>query len=541
MTAFAVVVSAMLLIPGKTFVTAMPQDVFIFIDGAYRLAHGQVPHVDFQTPLGALGFVLPYLGLVISGEYGATMPTALALVLLAVTPIAIYVLASRLHYHVALLVGFYVLLLIAAPLVTGHPPSQITMGEWYNRVCWGVLILLLLLYIPPVVASRPTQVVDGVVAGLLVAFLIYTKITYGLVALSFLGVWFILSREGRVSACIALGCVVITGVIVEAAWHLHQAYVSDVAFAARAGQARYNGLLGPFVSGWKQIDELGIAALAVLAVLYFKQLRSRDALFLGFCAVAAFCIISQNTYDRSLAGLVVVCAFAAERLQRAQAEGRQAALLFGRLAATAMLLLFLAEPFVFRTAALWWHFEEAQRAGANRELPAALAGFPVADFRGLKITFAGPTAIASLVEPGLTPERAFLLLRDHSLIYTLDPLGSEEYLYTLGKGVEALGGMISGNDRIFVFDFANPFPFIVGTPPIRGDLYSYDLDRQYSKDVHIPTEKLFSTVTLALVPRFPLEYKDRDALWELYGDYVRQHFVVLADTPYWTVWRRTDR
>ena len=71
-------------------------------------------------------------------------------------------------------------------------------------------------------------------AGLLVAFLIYTKITYGLVALSFLGAWFVLSREGRVSACIALGCVVMTGVIVEAAWHLHQAYVSDVAFAARA-------------------------------------------------------------------------------------------------------------------------------------------------------------------------------------------------------------------------------------------------------------------------------------------------------------------
>jgi hypothetical protein len=238
---------------------------------------------------------------------------------------------------------------------------------------------------------------------------------------------------------------------------------------------------------------------------------------------------------------VVVCAFAAERLERAQAEGRAGALQFGRLAATAMLLLFLAEPFVFRTAALWWHFEEARGVGANRELPAALAGFPAADFRGLKITVAGPTAIASLVEPGLTPERAFLLLRDHSLIYTLDPLGSEEYLYTLGKGVEALGGMISGNDRIFVFDFANPFAFIVGTPPIRGDLYSYDLDRQYSKDVHIPTEKLFSTVTLALVPRFPLEYKDRDALWELYGDYVRQHFAILADTPYWTVWRRTDR
>ena len=354
MAALAIVLSAILLIPGKTFVTVYPEDVFIYIDGAYRLAHGQVPHVDFQTPLGALGFVLQYLGLVISGDYGATMPTALAVMLLAVTPIAIYVLASRLHYHVALLVGFYVLLLIAAPLVTGHPPSA---------ACWW--------------------------------FLIYTKITYGLVALSFLAAWFVLNRDGRVSVCIALGCVVVTGIIVEAAWHLHQGYVNDIAFALRAGQAfalrggdaGYKGLLQPFVSGLRHIDELSVAAVAVLTVLYFKKLTFHDALFVGFCTVAALYIFIQNSADRSLAGLVAVCAFAAERLQRAEAEGQQTALQFGRLAATAMLLILLAEPLVFRTAALWRHFKEAQRAVANHELPAALAGFPMADFRAFQITF----------------------------------------------------------------------------------------------------------------------------------------------------------
>jgi hypothetical protein len=134
-----------------------------------------------------------------------------------------------------------------------------------------------------------------------------------------------------------------------------------------------------------------------------------------------------------------------------------------------------------------------------------------------------------------------VLLRDHSRIGTSDAPGSGEYLHTLGKGVEALSGMISGDDRIFVFDPVNPFPFIVGTPPIRGDLFFYDFGRHYSRSVHIPTEKLFSTVTLALVPKFPFGYRDRDALWELYGDYVRQHFVIGADTPYWTVWRRADR
>jgi hypothetical protein len=238
---------------------------------------------------------------------------------------------------------------------------------------------------------------------------------------------------------------------------------------------------------------------------------------------------------------VAVCAFAAERLQRAEAEGQQTALKFGRLAATAMLLMLLAEPFVFRTVALWRHFREAQRVVADDKLPAALAGLPMADFKDFQITFPGPAAIVSLVEPGLTPERAFVLLRDHSQISTSDKLASGEYLHTLGKGVEALSGMMSGDDRIFVFDQVNPFSFIIGTPPIRGDLFCYDLNRQYSRSVYIPTEKLFSTVTLALVPKFPVEYKDRDALWELYGDYVRKHFAIAADTSYWTIWRRTDR
>lgn len=548
MSALAIVLSAILLIPRKTFATRWAEDVFFFVDGAYRLAQGQVPHVDFHTPLGALGFVLPYLGLVISGDYGATMPTALALVLITATPIAIYVLASRLHYHIALLVGFYVLLLIAAPLVPGHLPSEITMAMWYNRVCWGVFILLVLLYISPFVASREVQVADGIVAGLLVTFLIYTKITYGLVALSFLAIWFVLNREGRVPACIAFCYVAVTGVIVEATWHLHRGYVNDVAFALQAGQAfsvhagpGYKGLLQPFISGFRNIDELSVATVAVLTVLYFRKLKFRDTLFVGFCAVAALYILSQNAGDRSLAGLVVVCAFAAERLQRAEAEGQQTAVQFGRLAATAMLLILLAEPFVFRTTALWRHFQEAQRAVANPELPAALAGFPVADFRDFQITFSGPTAIASLVEPGLTPERAVSLLRGHSHIYSSDPLGSEEYFYTLGKGIEALGDMISAKDRIFVFDQVNPFPFMVGMPTIQGDLFCYELNRTYSRSVHSPTEKLFSTVTLALVPKFPLGYKDKDALWELYGDYVRKHFAIVADTPYWIIWRRVDR
>ncbi len=45
-----------LALPGQTVTTKYVNDLFVFLDGAHRIASGQVPNVDFHTSLGPLSF-----------------------------------------------------------------------------------------------------------------------------------------------------------------------------------------------------------------------------------------------------------------------------------------------------------------------------------------------------------------------------------------------------------------------------------------------------------------------------------------------------
>ena len=41
--------------------TRWVQDIFIPLEGVIHLKHGQLPHVDFGTPVGVLYYVIQYL------------------------------------------------------------------------------------------------------------------------------------------------------------------------------------------------------------------------------------------------------------------------------------------------------------------------------------------------------------------------------------------------------------------------------------------------------------------------------------------------
>jgi len=76
--AAAALFALLLAAPGQTVTTAYLNDLFIFLDGAHRIASGQVPNRDFHTALGPLSFYVPALGYWISGSMGGAMPAAMA-------------------------------------------------------------------------------------------------------------------------------------------------------------------------------------------------------------------------------------------------------------------------------------------------------------------------------------------------------------------------------------------------------------------------------------------------------------------------------
>src|SRR5215212_11112834 len=105
--AIAALCALLLALPGQTITTVYVNDLLIFLDGAHRIASGQVPNRDFHTPLGPLTFYLPALGYWLSGHLGGAMPVGMALLIMGLAPAAAHVLGSRLRPVVALPFGAF--------------------------------------------------------------------------------------------------------------------------------------------------------------------------------------------------------------------------------------------------------------------------------------------------------------------------------------------------------------------------------------------------------------------------------------------------
>src|SRR4051812_34498439 len=76
------VLGGLLALPGGTATTKYVNDLLVFLDGAHRIASGQVPNVDFHTSLGPLTFYIPAVGYGLSGSMGDAMPVGMALLVL---------------------------------------------------------------------------------------------------------------------------------------------------------------------------------------------------------------------------------------------------------------------------------------------------------------------------------------------------------------------------------------------------------------------------------------------------------------------------
>jgi hypothetical protein len=537
---FAVACALLLVLPGGTFFTYAPHDTFIFVDAAYRLAHGQLPNLDYRTPLGVLSAVLPYFGLMIGGSFAAAMPVALAAALLVLSPMLVWVLATRFRVYLAVPVGALLILLVAAPLITGDVPSRITMAMWYNRLGWAVLSVLLLMWMPPNAQRPRAWLVDGIVAAALVLILVYTKITFGLIAIAFLAIWFALVRGARPAAALAgLICIAAAGGI-ELVWQLHRPYLDDILFAAQAGPPVRGGLVQLLRTPLKFAGEVALLGLVIAQLVALRRASVRDCVFFAFVLAGSLLIINQNSEDASLACLIAALAVAAERVCRTGGLEAGTTPRIARVASFGLVLALIAEPLVYRSYALLMHYQEARNHLDDPTRPLSLAGFSSKEYKNYAIVSHGPEVLQAITRPGLDDATAFALLRDRTFIGAPNLLSTTEYLYTIGQGVNALSSLDYQDKLIFNFDIVNPFPFVLGTPPQRGALYCHHLDRQYSLTTFLPAEVALGAVEIVLIPKFPMEIRDRAALLHLYGDYLRAQFAATVDTPYWTVWTRRD-
>ena len=170
-------ISALTLFPGALRITGHEVDFLHALDTAYRIGEGDLPHLDYMTPLGLFAF-LP-IALFLQAGFGPGVSYLLAQVTVTAVllPAIWWVGASRLQGWTRLLWGLGMVAL-GLSMIFGADNPAITVSMYYNRWAWipaGVVVMLLLL--PP----RPgwnSALIDGALLGLAGAVLVMTKMTY---------------------------------------------------------------------------------------------------------------------------------------------------------------------------------------------------------------------------------------------------------------------------------------------------------------------------------------------------------------------------
>jgi hypothetical protein len=481
---------------GRTVTAAFINDVLIFLDGAHRIASGQVPNRDFHTALGPLVFYIPAIGYRLSGSFGAAMPLGMSLLMLAFLPAMIHITTTRLQPWLAVSYALFLTVILAAPINLGSPISLLSFAMFYNRIGWVALSLLLVMYLRPQGERRRDAVADGLAASFLLLVQIYTKVTYGLVGIGFIAL-LLTDRRQRRWAALTLGLTALACMLVELAWQGTFNHLQDLVAAARvSGERDISSLVFNLLNNLADVTVYAlITGIALLATRGW-----RDVMFYGFCLGAGLLILNQNAHGWGIITLYAGAVVAVQRLQglTLHQPGPAHSSLPAR-GLPLLLLFFIIPPIVHHAGALGLH---TAYAVANAGTPLGLPRF---------------TDVRTIDPPGGQPD--FMM----------------RYIDSIESGGLLLAGLDQRPERVLVLDFVNPFSAGLGLQPAKGDSSWLHWGRNVSLDSHLPPEALFAGVELVMLPKGGI---NGPPLQQLYGSYIRQEYQLLQETSAWTVYQR---
>jgi hypothetical protein len=505
--ASAALFALLLALPGQTVTTRYLDDLFVILDGAYRIAAGQVPNQDFHTPLGPFAYYLSAAGYALSGTLGGAMPTAMAAITLALALPMVHILSSRLHPFIAIPYGLFLLLILAVPINLGEAVTSLSFAKFYNRIGWAALGALLVMYLRPESVDRRQEMLDALCVTALTVLMLYTKLSYGVVALAFL-LFMLTDRLQRRWAFTALAITIVTTLIIELIWQSSLAHLADLRLALDVG-GRLRGTWGQITDHFL-VNLTDYVLLGLFAGIALRRTRSfRDLLFYGFCAVAGFLIINQNFQAWGIITLHAAAAVAAETILRAadhQAEDDQDS--WSMTAGAKLLFLALVLPTILHCfVALSLHSAAASMKAGN-----------------------------AVSLPNLEQVRVA------NLWTWSDYDAAIAYQDKLREGFDTLSALDPKPGRIFVLDLANPFSMTLNAPPARGDAPWLQWDRTLGRTAYVPAESLLADVQIVMEPK-PADNPDAakgplSQLQALYGPYIAAQFGLAGETRHWKLHRR---
>lgn len=162
-------------------------DVFISLDGGWRVLHGQRPVVDFFAQMGPAFYLLHAAGLALAGHAAAGLGYGTGIVAVLLSVWSVLLLRRRMAAVPFFLGCLFLVLLATAPYPLGFLPTQTAFSMKHNRYGFALLGLVMLeCFLAEGDEEIPRQRFwSGFSTGLASALALFLKISYGLVGLGF--------------------------------------------------------------------------------------------------------------------------------------------------------------------------------------------------------------------------------------------------------------------------------------------------------------------------------------------------------------------
>ena len=516
----------------RIYTNAMPQDFLAFLDCVYRVHLGQIVHRDFSSILGPFNFLLPAAfmshnaGLISSENYSEAVYVVIAFL------IYLYIQLTRLDLLAGFFLGVWIPLALLARMNFGDPLELITEAMQYNRRCDVFLLLLLLLFIPAREPNRRSLVIDGVLYGAISAFLFYSKITFGLVALAFAPIMLIRKRDNITVIAVAAVAFLAIAAWLELVYGMRFAWMSDVKMAAISAETSAGGgdrLERVFhVLRDNLVELLGLLVIPAFILFPLRKLTISLALFCIYIGAVSVLIVSYSAQSYVLTLPVAFVFVALDALKGESAfagsmsQIRTRYVLLSALAS--MVLAIESYPLAVNIAMYTYRSIHAPPWDSTNEVMSDI------------VTDKSGQSILSKIDN--TPKlEMFAFTRAIRPKVYWDTFLMGEYADYLRSGIAAARQGCEERARISTIDALNSFPMLLGWPTGGGMFYAA-AGYLMSKKAHLPDEVMFRDINCVMIPKLPVQIGYRDALLDIYGPFLSQSFEQSFQSDMWTVLRR---
>ena len=526
--------------PDAGYVTMYLNDVFGLMDATYRMLKGQIPSIDFSSLYGVSAYYPAVLGMHLGFEAVGGLAFGHFLTAASLLGLTILVAYRRLATLPTLFLLVLIFLLVLVPQLFGGYSSDLTYAIYYTRHGWAALSITLLFYLEPKTTSRKDAVMDIFALSLLLLYLFYLKIIFGLVALSFAAANAVISKYNRQVSLLALLSFAVVFFAVSILTPYNAAYLNEIltVFDRVAGEPA--SLTDSLRAVFDYLDVMLLALTALLVVYAIGPPRIYDGLFVLGCIVSALFI---DMYSYAMPpGLplmamtfIVLGELARRAVRQSTAEEGNARSQAGQLAIFGIVLALFAEPMIRTSVAMYVQFNGIAKARAQGQDDLAGIFVPaLEDTNGKLARSSNPTA-------------------DEPRFLSYDLLTAAEYLPLVREGVELLKTVDLADRPVMSFEQTNPFPMILGLKPTA---YGYPLFFAEDKSIRSYLERVvrandgddadssawgsvstfFSDADYVMVPEQPHSPRHHRVVMATYGPHLSQAYRQIARSDNWLLY-----